>query len=351
MKKVVYLLGAGTTRAELTSQGIEADLTMTGIGQNVVRMSEAEGGEFFKIQQGFHIGRDQDVETIMSLMEGSTAEEKERFRPVCNELRRLFRSYLISRIAGSQVQPKLHSCLLFLHRSYPDRMGTAGEQLAGVLTINYDSMTDQAFRAIYGGVDYGLDVEPAAIARQGGLPPLLKLHGSFDWRISDGRLAVSDKFAAPDYADDCTGWMPPSVYKRPSAPTFEDIWGRARSLLLDCDVLRVIGSSIRHEDFALISLLFLSQLSRRDRVFPIEVIIPDEEVVGDEETHVVGIMQRLPFLGNLHHFSSLDIYDGDSVVPGNPFQSWLLMKVREIEKKTGESLRDPVLLEGLHLGG
>ena len=52
-------------------------------------------------------------------------------------------------------------------------------------------------------------------------------------------------------------------------------------LLTDCTTLRVIGSSRRSEDFALLSLMFTSQIQSLNN-FKIELIVKDEDATGSD---------------------------------------------------------------------
>ena len=344
MKKVVYLLGAGAIKGEMSYQGIESDITMKGIGENVLRLSKENNGKYWQMHENFSIPEAQDIELIMSLLEGYTEEKSSGFKDVYNELRGLFRTYLITQITNRGVGPKIHRSLLYLHKNYGDDMGEAGEEMTGVLTINYDSVVDEAFRMVHQGINYGYDFQSNDYRSDETIPPLLKLHGSFNWKVEGNKLIVSRDFERGGYEDIYSGWIPPSVYKRPPGEIFPRIWDRAAKLIMDCDILRIVGSSLRNEDFALLSLIFTSQL-KSGSIFNIELILPDRDAIGEEVTlegmePVVGIMPRLKFLGKMQNFSALPVFQKESYIAGNIFYSWVLMKLREIERNKGGSLDD-----------
>lgn len=353
MEKIVYLFGTGSTCAEMNRQGIEADVSMKGIGKNVIELSRAKNGEYCKLQRDFKIPEDQDIEIIMSLMEGFKDTDRSDFKHVCDELRILFRLYLISQISEKNIKPKINSSLLHIHKNYGLKMGAKGEELTGILTTNYDCILDDAFIEVFGGINYGYNFESDYYRKNEKVPPLLKLHGSFNWRLKDKQLLVSKEYENRMWDDDRQGWMPPSVFKKPSEAVFQNLWDRARELIIKCDVLRIIGSSLRTEDFALISLIFTSQL-KSDKVFNIELIVPDKDALGDEEESRVGkrgVMQRLPFLGKLRNFSALSVFEEESVKADNVYYSWVLMKLREIERNMGGSLEDEFIDNMLLMGG
>jgi hypothetical protein len=51
MKKIVYLIGTGATKAEMQLQGSESDLSMVGIANSIRKMSAAINGEFYQLLQ------------------------------------------------------------------------------------------------------------------------------------------------------------------------------------------------------------------------------------------------------------------------------------------------------------
>lgn len=353
MRNVVYLIGAGAIQGEMTQEGIESNITMTGISNGVFEMSKDSDGEYYKLLSKFGIPKNQDVELMMSLFENLVDSQANVLNSVNQELKSLFRSYLISQIPRKLTVPKLLISLLHIHHEYDQHMGKAGEKLLGILTINYDSTIEDAFSRIYGGLNCGYDFESDGYTLDNSLPPLLKLHGSFNWKVRDDELIISKAFEREDYEDDYSGWIPPSVYKRPSeAKIFKEIWNKSRKLLIECDTLRVVGSSLRNEDWPLITLIFTSQIL--GKVFDIELIIPQHSAVGDEFRPEVGpgVMQRLPFLGKVRPLADLQIFQEHqldvNMFSSNVFYHWLDYKTREIDIKTRSISEDSLINEMLY---
>lgn len=328
-------MGAGMTQGEMKSQTIEEDITMAGISKNILNMSKQKNGEYFKFFSRFGIPENQDIEWLISLFENYFSIKSE-FDSLHNELRKLFRKYLIKSIFNHKVQPKLMKSLLYLDKTYRDDMQ---EKLTGILTINYDSLIDDALEEIYGGVNLGIKYQSKDYTVKMDTVPLLKLHGSFNWKIEQGKIIVSKKFAEEEHEDDYSGWIPPSVYKKPQAEVYKKIWQRAQKLLVDCDVLRVFGASLRSEDWCLISLIFTSQ-ALKDIPFKIELVVPSVSALGDDSNF--GIMERLPFLAKLTPPTELTIIakDADS---DNIAQKWVLNTISQ----SGNSaiINDNTLLE------
>ncbi len=351
MDKIVYLIGTGATMAEMEHQGIESYLSMPVIDEAVYEMSKSHGGKYKQLHDNFAIPLGIDIEVMISLLEGCTLSESSSFREVCEELKTLFRIYLISQITKKEIQSSLSSSLFYIHREYGSYMGKFGEELTGILTINYDSLLEEAICSVHRGIDFGYGFKSKIYKSNNHMAKLLKLHGSFNWRIHGGRmfrkkvLEISKEFEKEDYNDDYSGWMPPSVYKRPGG-VFESIWDEAGRLLTECSTLRVIGSSLRDEDSALLSLIFTSRLKSRagsGKEFDIELIVPDNEAVGSDEKPR-AIMQRLRFLGGMINFTLLDVYPKEFISTGNVYSEWLQMKITEIERKKGTSLSDDSFL-------
>lgn len=339
MKKIVYLIGAGATQAEMALKGIKSDITMNGISENVYELSKNINGKYYELMQDFGIQpKEQDIELIMSLFEGYADPEESDFNDVYKELRALFRNYLVSQITDKKIVPILLSSLLCIHKNYGKYMGKNGEKIKGILTINYDRLIEESFLDVYSGLNYWYKFKSNDYKRVHAIPPLLKLHGSFNWKIQNDKLEVSKKFESDENSDDHSGWIPPSVYKKPSENSIlKDIWNKASNLLIDCDILRVVGSSLRNEDFALISLIFNSQI-KSDPTFDIELIVPDRSALGD--SGFTGIMQRLSFLGNIKYLSSLPVFERGEIITDNVFHLWLLKKIKEVEIKNDKISED-----------
>ena len=349
MNNVAYLFGSGASRAELHRQGLDPDLSMKGIGNAVLELSQQIGGKYAELQQRLSIPPDQDIERVISLLEGFGSEQPE-LKEIGVELRKLFRKHLISQITALDLNPRLYRALLYIHHHYGAVMGQGGENLVGLLTTNYESLLDQAYFIVHGGIDYGQEyVSDDYKYSKSTLPPLLKLHGSFNWRIDSNnkKLHVARRFEQADEPDDLSGWIPPSVYKRPSGEVFGAIWETAATTLSNCDILRVVGSSLRNEDSSLLSLIFVSQVNRKKSI-NIELIIPPDEARGTNLRE--GIINRLSFLGSMKPLDNTSAYDADLVQTDNIFYSWLLMKLREAELNRGAEIDDQYIADSLSLG-
>lgn len=343
MNKIVYLVGAGAVQGEMAFEGIEANITMAGISENVLNMSKENDGPYFRLLEEFGIPPDQDIELMMSLFEGFAWRTNNQFDEISKELRKLFRRYLTAHIPSRIKTPRLMMSLLHIHEKYPQFMGEDGERLLGVLTTNYDSLLEEASSQVYRSINTGFQFKSKEYKMSTAIPPVLKLHGSFNWKAGKSILEISRSFEKGEGKQ--TEWVPPSVYKKPPE-ILQRIWNQASELLVNCDILRVIGSSLRNEDWSLISLIFTSQVISK-RVFDIELIVPQKSATDEESGR--GIMERLRFLGKLKPPSVLPVFK-EGVDNTNVFLSWLINKVTEIHDKTAAIDEDELIKELLDRG-
>jgi hypothetical protein len=136
--------------------------------------------------------------------------------------------------------------------------------------------------------------------------PLLKLHGSFNWKnvkIRGRRRNIEI--------------IPLGSTKSYIHPPYGCIWNQALQTLIGCDTLRVIGCSLSQNDIHLVDLLFKAHLERGTE-FEIEIIAP--RTVGE------GIRSNYGFFRALRTLTEIK----DNLVPEpepvNAFQTWLKYK-------------------------
>jgi hypothetical protein len=209
----------------------------------------------------------------------------------------------------------LHKALFELHKHPATRRK---EELTGLISLNYDNVLDIAYKQYYGSPRYcfSLDADPAAA---GGIP-LLKLHGSFDWRNKTirGRKRTVEI-------------IPLGSAKSYIHPPYGCIWNQALETLIGCDTLRVIGCSLSQNDFHLIDLLFKAHL---EKGAALEIEIIAREKVGEQIGSNYGFFPTLRTLTEIR----------DNLVPEaepeNPFRTWLKYKSVALlgEEETGRTI-------------
>ena len=197
----------------------------------------------------------------------------------------------------------LHKSLLEIHRYNPD------ELLLGLISLNYDTVLDEAYKSFYDEPDYNFTF-PTGQCKE---PALLKLHGSFNWHDIEigGR-----KRKIPI--------IPLGIAKNYLRLPYSFIWGRALELLASCDVLRVIGCSLSANDVQLIDLLFKAHL-QKGSAFEIQII-------SSEETGL-AIRRRYDFFPRITTADKIeDTLLADTRKGTNLFKEWLGAKGRKVLK-------------------
>jgi len=148
-KRVVYLIGAGASHAELISEGEPHGLVMSevirGILKETVRQLEEnkEGRLELKMPDKKALESIRkilssipdnkiDVEQLITLCEYSELQEQVM---IANNLRKLFRNVILDRIQQAGIEkPRLMSALIDMHS-----IAELEERLCGILTLNYDN--------------------------------------------------------------------------------------------------------------------------------------------------------------------------------------------------------------------
>jgi len=346
-KRVVYLFGAGASQAEASLADDRVNLLMSQIKDGILRkITDANLRGIEEIRNEL-AGENVDVEQLISLYESSGNKRHKRFSQI---LKHYFREEIQEQIGqldkDGRFYPKLYSALIDMHE-----IEEYDEKLTGILTINYEDLIERAILRIKEGVNYSLGLSiignPLMRISKDGIP-LLKLHGSFNWKKE---FPVSIREGLKN--DDDILWIPPGVEKETESYPFNVIWGRAKELL-DCDILRIIGCSLSRNDWHLVSLLYTTQkLNRSRREYTIEVInlpISDEEetlrIWGEED-----IRKKYPHLRIRHVYELEEVREFVSKSTGaeitkiddktvrnflaktNVFEIWLRAKAENIKSR------------------
>jgi hypothetical protein len=148
--------------------------------------------------------------------------------------------------------------------------------------------------------------------------PLLKLHGGFDLKYRNKKLPIIN----------------PGINKNYLELPYNFIWGRALELLIECDILRVIGCSLSQNDVGLIDLLFKAHLVRNQ---PLRIQLIDFDLPNNRIKENYGFLPKIETASDIEKglISDPAIEKPDI---GNPFKIWLKAKIektfndKEIEK-------------------
>jgi hypothetical protein len=268
LRRVSYLFGAGATQGAVQYAGSTQSLVMPGLIERLLDSTNTAYTEDFSDHAGLRhlvndvVDPDTDFEHLLTFLSDTPSR---RYQEFAERLKRVFSAVLRRALADVRQELgerhyALYAALLDMHN-----VPRSGEQLVGLLTLNYDDFLESAVeRGLGRTVNYGVDVAGSGNGDQQNSMHVLKLHGSFRWQ-STWPIEVA---AEPDIGL----WIPPGIRKSKGEYPFNAIWGRARELL-DCDVLRIVGCNLGPNDWDLVSLLFTTMHGRESaQPYEIEII-------------------------------------------------------------------------------
>lgn len=317
-KKIVYLFGAGATHAELinvepsaTEKVEERGLLMTNVSSRVIDKARRDPKYFEGVETVSGTRGSLNIELLISLIEGSKVDDWEY---KANTLKALVQEDINGILTPDlTAQFYLHKALFELHK---DEAVQRQEQLLGLISLNYESVLEQAYQDFFHQPpDYCLSLEKKS---GGDTHPILKLHGSFDWRTNG--VTVRGKRRKVDI-------IPLGASKSYDHAPYVFIWSRAFEMLVECDTLRVVGCSLSQNDVHLIELLFKAQVES-GRGFDMEIIAP--QAAGEDIRKTCGFFRRIRTLNEIEGVEIERHIEGGIVAEANPlsnaFKEWLKYK-------------------------
>lgn len=352
--KIAYLLGAGATHAEkqLYCKIKKADLLKKNgepkSGLLAKHISERVIEKLLKRKQGADILRgygiskdslynianpqgkpDVDIELFISLLETNKTEDTDGHT-------RIFRQYFKDDICKnlvvgkSIIRPRLCPALIEWH------LKNGSEEPVGFLSLNYDPIFEDSMKLMKREFDYGINVEEKDLRwpHKSGERPFLKLHGSFDWFMSSDMDKMT---VAQNSTKGTMQWIPPRLNKEYLNYPYNIIHGKAYELLVQCDILRIIGCGLNQNDIGLISLLFKTQHKGSN---PYKI-----EIIGSDDTRK-ELVKRLGMLLSFEEsfYSKDDWTKHNKISTNNPFLDWLYFKIKNAQ---GLSIRSTQYLKNI----
>lgn len=271
MSKVAYLFGAGASQGELSYGGAPKSILMQAIADGIaLKMRKAPYSRFRVVSNDLVEGI--NIEDLITLYEMSGTREHGE---IAEKLKTLFRNEIeeiIGQLGGS-FAPTLFTALIDLHS-----VKNLNEELVLILTTNYEDLVEMAMQRAKGGINYSIKTvctDGYYCLKENGVP-ILKLHGSFNWK-NKYPITVQKKIKK----EKDVIWIPPGVVKRRQYYPFDLVWGKARELL-ECDTLRIVGSSLSKNDWELVSLIYTTQKLRTDHKPPYTIELIDYPERCDE---------------------------------------------------------------------
>lgn len=309
MPKIAYLFGAGASQGELSYSGAPKSILMQALADGIaLKMSRDSFRRFRVVSNDLVEGI--NIEDLITLYEMSgTSEHAE----IAERLKTLFRNEIeeIIQQLGDSFTPTLFTALIDLHS-----ITGLEEELVLILTTNYEDLIETAMQRVKGGINYSVKAvcsDGRYSLKEDGVP-ILKLHGSFNWK-SRYPIAVQKRIKR----EKDIIWIPPGVVKRRQYYPFDVVWGKARELL-ECDTLRIIGSSLSKNDWELVSLIHTTQKMRTDGrpAYTIELIDFPERCGEIKEQHRYLKMKTILEIPEVRQFlirTYLPGYIGKKEVP------------------------------------
>ena len=351
--RVAYLIGAGASHACVKWVKSPYGILMGDLGlplservSHLIRCDYGGKSGLMDLANAV-IDEDTDFEHVISFLDDSPSMLHRKFAA---DLRSAFEDVLRSRLKDirddndDEDPVELYAALLDMHN-----IKRCPEELAGMLTINYDEYIERAIeKTDLGPVDFGFEFGEVDEDSKRGVK-LLKLHGSLGWQ---------DTWPTSRGGGDATLWIPPGIHKAKQRYPFNILWGLARELLR-CDVLRIIGCKLDGNDWDLISLLFTTcHVSYLHRPYRVEVIdapkraedmktrIPYLEVVSILEIEEIGPQIVAEFsAGPPRPFDQLRKHERKEIIEvagdqRNWFEIWLRAKAESLDSRP-DGIRTP----------
>jgi hypothetical protein len=312
-QKIVYLFGAGATHSELVNLQTDPDdpifqkkngLRMSQVSERVISKAQLNPRYLRNIEMVSAAKGSLNIELLISLIENSRIPDS-TYKTLF--LKRLVKEDITRVLTETKLKKfYLHKALLELHNNIKEK-----EELTGLISLNYDNVLDEAYKAIYQDRPnyYFSSTENKKL-------PLLKLHGSFAWK----NIKIRGKTRSIDI-------IPLGVNKNYLHLPYNLIWGRALEILMECNILRIIGCKMSQNDTHLIDLLFKAQLEKGE---PFEIQIISSDNTGQ------SIKDNYGFFPNIKKLTEIEPpLIPDRANTGNAFKVWLKYKGLKMLKSGG----------------
>lgn len=302
LKKIVYLIGAGATHAEIMNLEDSPDekfinnngLLISYVSNRVMKNARYSSRFKKNVELVTSTEGSLNIELLISLIEINRIPDSD-FK--INYLKRLIRDDIKNKLSDSRKKKfYLHRSLFELHSKIKDK-----EEVLGVISLNYDDILDEAYTTIL-----GTKPNYCFASERGESIPLLKLHGSFNW----DKVNIYEKQKKIPI-------IPLGMNKNYLIPPYNFIWSRAFEVMVKCDILRIIGCSLSQNDIGLVDLLFKAHL---ERLSDLEIQIIDMPEAGDKIKSNYGFFKKIVKLGDDIKEPPIAEIITDT---GNPFKIWL----------------------------
>ncbi|HDZ85987.1 MAG TPA: hypothetical protein ENH35_05615 [Candidatus Moranbacteria bacterium] len=339
-KKIVYLIGAGATQAEITHKGGEKvnllmkDSNLLGHGVSRRVLKKANIDRSLKIKEA-------DIEKLISLLGNSGIAEYEKY---AEELREGYFKEIVKCLSKADIlqKPELAISLLEMHKT---ESFNKVEKLSAIISLNHDNLFQVASQKVHEFINLGFKFESEEFTNKQGpsAPLIIQLHGAFNWKNS---LPIEVlKLTSRSKHESEILWIPPTILKEAKEYPYNKLMGLAyEALTKKCDILRIVGCSLSQNDWNLISLIFNSQYFKYhfmdDSSIRIELIMNHDTGVNIKKEY--AYLKELIPIGYLKDGNFSDYKDKKTRTQemGNPFKYWLKTKVNYHQRKKDILIED-----------
>ena len=219
-RRIAYLFGAGATHAELQNLDPnlmeERDGLLIGhVSSRVIEKARRDEKYMRDVAMVSGTSGSLNIELLISLIESSKIPD---WDSKTQRLKTLVQEDIEDTLSKSGPgRFYLHKALLELHAHAKTK---AKERLIGLISLNYDDVLDQAYAQYNGRPNYCFAPEEDPSPEQ---IPLLKLHGSFNWK----RQKVRGRWRRFEI-------IPLGAAKTYLHAPYGFIWNRALEILIRC---------------------------------------------------------------------------------------------------------------------
>jgi hypothetical protein len=312
-QKIVYLFGAGATHAEIQNIDptngnflAQKGLLIKDVSKRIMQIAQ-EDIKFIKgVEQVTYREGPVNIELLISLFETNRIPDS---AGKVAHLKDLVKKD-ITKVLTSKRRKNLylHKALFELHKLILSK-----ERILGIISLNYDEVLDDAYKATNNNkTPIYCHTSNVSIGKNDF--PLLKLHGSFNWKSIE-TYGKKKNFEI----------IPLGVNKNYLSPPYNFIWGKAFEVLAQCDILRIVGCSLNQNDLGLIDLLFKAHLERNN-YFEIQII--DSPSTGRNIKSSYGFFKGIVPIEEVER--PLIPLDDINMQTANPFKIWLKAKAEKM---------------------
>jgi len=340
-KKVIYLFGSGASHAVINAIDPSKQFLTSDIRQKI--------GEIRKVPTPTDIPTDVwnelmdpdvDIEHLISILEtnyhyDSTQKIREYYYNAILSLSK----EILENIEDDEYKPNLYSILFDLHS-----VKGLKETVICIMTLNYENILERALKS-HLNIEVDYLVEKKKRKKGTKTIPILKLHGSFNWK-NTRPISIGEAYKMQ--SSDAL-WIPPGLDKKKETYPFNILWGMAFDYLMSCSTLRVVGCSLSRNDWGLIPMIYTAlRLSGKKKTFEIEIIdfVDVGEKVGRDYPYltiksIIDINEFKNYLIDVYPLSATDpIPDyiksdmsSDASKKVNIFELWLKSKRFDLQRE------------------